>query len=124
MVMGPDEAIVCATSAQQILSFSMSQVKNIKEGMASLVGGLEYLVTSFHGPNRDGEAAITGIDVALWRPIVVTCGSDKTVRIWNYNDRKLLLCKDIEDEPMCITGTIASPIPSKLPTVIYTHFLP
>ena len=66
MVMGPDEAIVCATSAQQILAFSMSQVKNIKEGMASLVGGLEYLVTSFHGPNRDGEAAITGIDVALW----------------------------------------------------------
>ena len=56
------------------------------------------------------------------RPIVVTCGSDKTIRIWNYNDRKLLLCKDIEDEPMCITGR--SPLPPYYDTYPYTNIYP
>jgi hypothetical protein len=31
--------------------------------------------------------AITGIDVCVRKPLVATCGADKSVRIWNYLDK-------------------------------------
>jgi len=30
------------------------------------------------------SGAITGLDVAIRKPLVVTCGEDRSVRVWNY----------------------------------------
>lgn len=38
----------------------------------------EPLVDSFH------TGAITGLDVCVRKPVIVTCATDKSVRVWNY----------------------------------------
>jgi len=93
---GPDDGLACATDRQQLLSISLSNLIGIKEG----TGGVENILTSFHGPSDRGEAAITGIDVALWKHILVTTGRDCTVRVWNTSDKRMELMKTFEDEPI------------------------
>ena len=41
----------------------------------------DFLSSSFH------YGAITGLDVCLRKPIVVSCSMDKTIRIWNYETK-------------------------------------
>lgn len=36
-------------------------------------------------PNHVG--AITGLDVCIRKPLIATCGLDKSVRLWNYQVR-------------------------------------
>lgn len=103
LALGSDDSIICSTNTQQLLTFSMSQLKAIKDGVASAGTGVEFLMTSFHSPNERGEAAITGIDVAMWKPLVVTCGLDRTVRLWNTHDRRLELMRELDDEPVCLS---------------------
>lgn len=71
---GSEDTLVCCTDKYQLLYISLSTLTNIKENG----GSFENLLTSFHMPNSKGEAAITGIDVALWKHVVVTCSKDKT----------------------------------------------
>jgi len=35
------------------------------------------------------QSQITGLDVCIRKQMIVTCGLDKTVRIWNYNEKTL-----------------------------------
>lgn len=39
------------------------------------------------------NAPITGMDVALRKPLVATCSVDHSVRVWNYLEKRLELCK-------------------------------
>ncbi|KAJ1436600.1 quinon protein alcohol dehydrogenase-like superfamily [Ochromonadaceae sp. CCMP2298] len=93
---GPDDSLVCATDRQQLLGLSLSNLLGIKEGTS----GVENILTSFHGPGVSGEAAITGIDTALWKNIIVTTGRDCTVRVWNAVDKKMELMREFEEEPI------------------------
>jgi WD40 repeat protein len=93
---GPDDALVCATSAHQLVSVALTNKAEIKAGTA----GVENILTAFHGPNNRGDASITGIDVALWKQILVTTGKDATVRVWNTADKKMELMKQFEEEPI------------------------
>ena len=92
----PDDSLVCGTSRQQLVSVVLSNIAGIKDG----TGGVENILTSFHGPNIRGDASITGIDVAMWRQILVTTGKDGTVRVWNTADKKMELMKQFEEEPI------------------------
>jgi len=52
----------------------------------------DHILTSFHsGP-------ILGLDVCVRKPLVVTCGMDKSVRVWNYLDKTQELCKFFGEE--------------------------
>jgi WD40 repeat protein len=93
---GPDDALVCATSSHQLVSVALTNKAEIKAGTA----GVENILTSFHGPNSRGDATITGIDVALWKQILVTTGRDATVRVWNTADKKMELMKQFDEEPI------------------------
>lgn len=99
MAVGTDDTLVVITDTNQMLSVSVSNLYNAKETAPTF----ENVLTSFHGPNARGECAITGIDVALWRPMVVTCGKDCTVRLWNPADRKIEFIKKYDDEPHSVT---------------------
>ena len=94
-----DESIVCATDSQQLFSFALNSSNVLKDGG----NGFDYLFSPFHGPGPSGEATITGIDCALWKPIVVTCGKDCTVRVWNFADRKLEIMKEFPEEPSSLS---------------------
>jgi WD40 repeat protein len=98
LTMGSDDTLVCGTDTQQLYQISMNSIIHNKEN-----NGFDFLHTSYHGPNEQGEAAITGIDVALWKPIVVTCGKDKSVRVWNTSDRKIEIMKFFDEEPCCLS---------------------
>lgn len=97
--MGADEVLVCGMDRHQLLSCSLSSLYNIKEGSTVF----DYVFTPFHSGNNKGDSAITGIDVALWKQIVVTCGKDRTIRVWNPTDKKLELSKEFEEEPLSIS---------------------
>ena len=71
---GGEDTLVCCTDKFQMLSISLSTLTNIKDNG----GSFDNFLSPFHLPNVKGEAAITGIDVALWKNIVITCGKDKT----------------------------------------------
>jgi WD40 repeat protein len=48
------------------------------------------------------SAAINALDVCVWKPLVVTCGRDHTVRVWNYRDQTVILTKNFPDEPLSV----------------------
>lgn len=41
----------------------------------------------------------SGMDVCLRKPLLVTCGSDHTVRIWNYLDKTIEIMQSFPEEP-------------------------
>jgi WD40 repeat protein len=86
-----EEALVCATDSNQLYSINLNTAAASKENGAQ---GVDYLITSFHHPNDTGDASIVDIDVAQWRPVVLTCGRDKVLRLWNIQDNKMELVKD------------------------------
>lgn len=96
IAMGADETIICGMDRHHILMSTLSSLHHIKKGESVF----EHIFTNFHHPNAKGEAEITGIDVAIWKPIVATCGKDNTVRIWNPIERKMEMMKEFEEEPM------------------------
>ena len=56
----------------------------------------EYLISPFH------TGAITGIDTCIRKPLVATCSKDHTVRIWNYVEHTLEICKSFPVEAISI----------------------
>lgn len=87
-----DEHLVVATEDQQCYSLRHFHSDVLKaEDMR-----FEPLSVSFHtGP-------ITGLDVCVRKPIVVTCGQDKTIRVWNYITKTLELKAEFAEVPLCI----------------------
>ena len=43
-------------------------------------------------------AAVTGLDVSVRRPLVATCSSDRSVRLWNYAERSCDLVKSYSED--------------------------
>ncbi|KAL6621510.1 WD40 repeat-like protein [Neocallimastix sp. 'constans'] len=59
--------------------------------------GFEHLILPFH------DGSIIDMDTCIWKPIIVTCGSDKTIRIWNYRDNFVEIIKKYEFDPICLS---------------------
>jgi WD40 repeat protein len=103
LTIGPDDTFVCATNTQQIYSTVLNNFLNNKNDHAMSSSIFEPVLAPFHGPNvTTGEASILGIDVALWRRIVVTCGKDGSVRLWNLSDRRIELMKYFDEIPFSV----------------------
>jgi cilia- and flagella-associated protein 57 len=63
--------------------FNIDQIEETK---------FEHLSYSFHcGP-------VMGLDICIRKPLVVTCGVDKSVRIWNYLEKSLEICEFFPEE--------------------------
>ncbi|KAL7748950.1 Cilia- and flagella-associated protein 57 [Sorochytrium milnesiophthora] len=46
---------------------------------------------------------ITGLDACIRKPYLVTCGSDHTIRVWNYLTNKCELSKAFAEEPCSVS---------------------
>ncbi|KAJ7558947.1 hypothetical protein O6H91_04G062500 [Diphasiastrum complanatum] len=57
----------------------------------------ELIVQVYH------SASITGLDVCLRKPILVTCSIDRSVRVWNYVERSCDLIKFFPEEIFSIS---------------------
>eukprot|EP00929_Paragymnodinium_shiwhaense_P023266 TRINITY_DN1460_c0_g2_i1.p1 TRINITY_DN1460_c0_g2~~TRINITY_DN1460_c0_g2_i1.p1 ORF type:complete len:1226 (+),score=432.73 TRINITY_DN1460_c0_g2_i1:97-3774(+) len=84
-----EEVLAVATSKAQLLQLSLLGQDLLKAEEAPV---FEPVLTPFHtGP-------ILGMDVCTRKPLVVTCGVDKSVRVWNYHDKTCELCKYFNEE--------------------------
>ncbi|KAL4117849.1 hypothetical protein PRIC2_010178 [Phytophthora ramorum] len=79
---------------------------------------VEYVITSFHqpsdpnsnngppGPANGGSGGgflhVTGMDVCVRKPLLVTCGLDRTVRVWNYIERTCEVAKRFNEEAFSV----------------------
>merc|ERR1719506_1600485 len=90
MAMSPtEEVLAVTTSSAQLYQLSLLGSDLLKGDELAQV---EPLLTGFHvGP-------ILGMDVCARKPLVVTCGMDKTVRVWNYMEKTCELCKHFPEE--------------------------
>ncbi|KAJ5073214.1 cilia- and flagella-associated protein [Anaeramoeba ignava] len=46
---------------------------------------------------------IVGVDCCLQRPVFITVSNDKTVKIWNYEDGKLVMTKEFAENPFSVS---------------------
>ncbi|NXP45592.1 CFA57 protein, partial [Heliornis fulica] len=83
-----EETMVINTSKNQLYMFTMLSTDLTKEKAAYF----EYLNFPLH------SAAVTGLDICVWKPILATCSLDRSVRIWNYKTNTLELCKEYREE--------------------------
>ena len=65
-------------------------------GGGSDASGISPAAQQFH------SSAVVGLDTCLRKPLVATCSSDRSVRIWNYNDRNIDICKHFPEEALSI----------------------
>lgn len=49
------------------------------------------------------NSKITGMDTCIRKTLVATCSTDKTVRIWNYQESSLENIKEFEEEATAVT---------------------
>mmetsp|Transcript_155 Transcript_155/g.483 ORF Transcript_155/g.483 Transcript_155/m.483 type:complete len:1201 (-) Transcript_155:691-4293(-) len=83
-----EEALVCALENNQLFQFALINADIMKPEE----NNFEYLCQSFH------TGHITGMDTCIRKPLVATCGLDKSVRIWNCLDKTLEQIKFFNEE--------------------------
>eukprot|EP00727_Mastigamoeba_balamuthi_P002297 m51a1_g12064 hypothetical protein (1353) ;mRNA; f:43-5360 len=88
--------VVCATSSAQLFQLNLD--------LANMKLDLGYAVAPhlFAHPKGLHSGAIVGLDVAMRKPLAVTCGSDRTVRVWNWVTRRCELAKAFKEEPSSV----------------------
>ena len=73
-----EDSLVFTLGDNQIYNIPLPSVGEMRPELAALVGAPS------HGPGVQGSAAVTGMDMCVSKPLAVTCGLDRTVRVWNF----------------------------------------
>ncbi|ETN23157.1 hypothetical protein PPTG_02819 [Phytophthora nicotianae INRA-310] len=87
------ETIVACSKSRELVTFSMSAIDTEQEDR------IEFRELIRHG-HQIGP--VLQVDVCVQRPIVVTCGTDKTVRVWNFELNHYDLLSHCPEEPTTI----------------------
>lgn len=118
MMMSTDYSLICVTDKHQVICTAVSNIYNVNDILESsaenekkkMIGNIEnevchfqHILTSFHGPNQLNEASINCIDVSLWKSVIVTCGKDCSVRLWNVADKRIECIQYFDDEPLSVS---------------------
>jgi len=75
-------------SSNQVAIFPIANIDILKED----VNHFSFVGSGFH------SASITGLDVCVRKPLVATCGADRSVRVWNYLDKSCEVCRVFQDD--------------------------
>jgi len=83
-----EENLICTLENNQmyVLGLSNSDILKTEEM------NFELLSQSFH------SQGITGVDTCTRKPLVATCSTDKSVRVWNFQDKTSELVKFFPEE--------------------------
>lgn len=71
-----EETLLVATNWQQIYQLVFSNIDVSKNDTAEF----EYMNNSFH------HGAVTGVDVCIRKPLIATCSTDRSIRVWNFEN--------------------------------------
>ena len=78
-----ETTLIALTDTLQLMSFAVKNNKGKNE--------FQVFNHSFH------NGSITGVDVCQRKPLVVTCGIDRSIKVWNYLTLELELSKEFEE---------------------------
>lgn len=92
-----EDSLVCSMENNQLYVLTLSSTDILKEDAMNF----ELLSTSFHSPGISGSH-ITGLDTCVRKPLIATCGLDKSVRIWNYLDKTTDIMKFFKEDTYSI----------------------
>eukprot|EP00770_Monocercomonoides_exilis_P007373 MONOS_7334.1-p1 / transcript=MONOS_7334.1 / gene=MONOS_7334 / organism=Monocercomonoides_exilis_PA203 / gene_product=WD repeat-containing protein 65 / transcript_product=WD repeat-containing protein 65 / location=Mono_scaffold00248:50599-55446(+) / protein_length=1615 / sequence_SO=supercontig / SO=protein_coding / is_pseudo=false len=87
--------LACVVGNTQICLLNLSLVETQMTAERDLL--CEYVAQGFH------SAPITGLSVALRKPLAATCGADGWVRIWNYITMECELAEHFDTETRSIS---------------------
>ncbi|OQS02156.1 WD domain-containing protein [Thraustotheca clavata] len=93
-----EDTLVCSLESNQLFMLTLSSTDILKEDAMNF----ELVSTPFHRPGSNNSSQITGLDVCIRKPLIVTCGVDKSVRVWNYNDKSTDILKFFKEEALAI----------------------
>ncbi|KAJ8608286.1 hypothetical protein CTAYLR_010208 [Chrysophaeum taylorii] len=85
-----ENLLVAVTSDKQVVRMALNDA-NVKTDV-------EPLHCGFHGPG-----IVTGLDVCVRKPLVVTTSLDKTLRVWNLATHEAELCKHYAEDPFSVS---------------------
>jgi hypothetical protein len=86
-----DEEFIIATTSNNDLIYINTKQKDIDTQLVS------HLIAPFHCDS------IEGMDVCINKPYIITCSKDKSVRLWDYQNRIHVISKIFEEELYSIT---------------------
>jgi hypothetical protein len=86
-----DEPRVLATTTNNDLIKINIEEKEINRAQ------IQYIITPFHSDS------IEGMDICINKPYFITCSKDKSVRVWDYQQRIHVISKIFEEELYSIT---------------------
>lgn len=87
-----EETLIASTLTNQLYAITLSSAEIGKGDQATF----EVLSQPFHFD------IITGLDVCIRKPLVATCSTDRSVRVWNYETCSLELYKEFQEEAYSI----------------------
>jgi len=94
---------VCVSPRDEVLGITLSSCQLFQMSLSSSdllkteeTPALDHILAAFH------NGAILGLDVCVRKPLVVTCGVDKTVRVWNYVDKTCELSRSFTEEAFSV----------------------
>jgi len=82
--MNCDEFILASTSNNDLIQITL---KDIEKQF-----NYKYLISQFHSDS------VEGMDIAVNKPYIITCSKDKSLKVWDYNNKNLALSKSFEEE--------------------------
>jgi len=86
--------IVVVSNFGQMVTLSLNS-----EGSTVVMGSAQLWKPDIFSSSKGfHNGSVTGLDVAVRKPLVVSCGSDRTVRVWNYVSKKCVLVKSFKEE--------------------------
>ncbi len=87
-----EEVLVCSCASSQLASFPLANIDILKPNEAHF-----HFFGGFH------HGAITGLATCVRKPLVATCGADRTLRIWNYHTKQCEQVKHFSEEPLSLS---------------------
>ncbi|ETW00491.1 hypothetical protein H310_07106 [Aphanomyces invadans] len=89
------ETVVAYTTNQRLVSFAMGSIDVVQDNTHA-----EFCDVIPSGTHCGG---VLTFDVCLQKPIVVTCGADKTIRSWNYHLSAYEVVAQLSEEPSTLS---------------------
>uniref|UniRef100_UPI00398EDE99 cilia- and flagella-associated protein 57 n=1 Tax=Pristiophorus japonicus TaxID=55135 RepID=UPI00398EDE99 len=83
-----EETLIASTNKNQLYSITLASAEMSKSDLAQF----ELLCQSFH------SNIITGLDMCIRKPLIITSSVDRSLRLWNYETNVLELYKEFQEE--------------------------
>ncbi|KAH0788553.1 cilia- and flagella-associated protein [Histomonas meleagridis] len=88
-----DDHIICLLSDSRLLSIPLTSSESSSQDIQTI----KTLLPSLHnGP-------ITCLDVAYRKQLIVSCGEDNSIRVWNYEKMQCIINKTFSDQPLSVS---------------------